>query len=122
MAQTEKIGPFLNVVMDVLTDRNEYGYDAQYRDGYNVGLAAGYDAVGMKSFANMMIPHITTNLPMQAVVMKMMIRERNDVIPDAFRTITGFDTDIKLQATPTGINNFIDMNSDALPIPGPNGN
>lgn len=113
LSQTERIGQFLNVVLDVLSDRNEYGFDPQFMDGYNVGLAAGYDAVGMESYANMMIPHTQTNLPMQAVVMKMMMRERTLPVPTLIPTITAIDTSMNLVNADgyATIPNFLDFNN-----------
>lgn len=121
MSQMEIAGPFLNSVKDILYNRSEYGFDPNYQHSFNYGEAAGFDWIQMTDYTRMMIPHTTTNLPMEALVMKLSMRERdNKGIDNQFETLTGIDTEMDLVNDPNDnppeiLDNFVDMNSDYNP-------
>lgn len=121
MSQMEIAGPFLNVVQAILQNRSEYGFDPNYLNSFNYGEASGFDWIQMTDYTRMMIPHTQTNLPMEAVVMKLSMRERdNKGIDNQFETLTGIDTEIDLINNPNDEpaeikKDFVDLNSDYNP-------
>lgn len=126
LAQMEVGSPILNMVLDILSDRSGTGFDPNYAppalisDGYDWGSAAGFDWLQVTDYTRMMIPHLTTNLPMEAIVLKMAMRERNNPVVNAYETLTGVDTEMDLvnnpnDSPPSIIKNFVDINSNYDP-------
>lgn len=121
MSQMEIAGPFLEVVEKILSNRSEVSADPNYQSNLNWGDATGFDWIQMTDYTRMMIPHTTTNLPMEAVVMKLAMRERDNFnITGQFETLTGVDTEIDLINNPNDdppaiMTDFIDLNSDNNP-------
>lgn len=121
MSQMEIAGPFLEVVEKVLYNRSEVAADPNYKSNLDWGDATGFDWIQMTDYNRMMIPHTKTNLPMEAVVMKLSMRERDNFnITGQFEPLTGVDTEIDLinnpNDTPPDIDkNFVDLNSNYNP-------
>jgi hypothetical protein len=126
MSQMEIMGPFKNVVLDIISDRSGVAFDPNYKpaalfsDGYNWGEAAGFDWLQVTDYTMVNIPHTQTNLPMEAVVMKIAMRERNMPVTGAFEAFTGMDTDIDLINNPNDtppdiLEDFVVLNSDHNP-------
>lgn len=121
MSQMEIAGPFLEVVEKILFNRSEVPADPNYQSNFNWGEATGFDWIQMTDYTRMMIPHTTTNLPMEAVVMKLAMRERDNFnITGQFETLTGVDTEIDLINNPNDDppdikKDFVDLNSDYNP-------
>ena len=120
MSQMEMIGPFLNSVKEILYNRSEVPADPNYNSKFNWGDAAGFDWLQMTDYTRMMIPHTTTNLPMEAIVLKLAIRERDFPVDEQYIEFDGLDTDIDLINNPNDdppdiLEDFVQMNSDYDP-------
>lgn len=112
MGQMEIVGPFFNVVCQIMQDRSEYGADPNYLDGYVWGAAAGFDWLQMTEYHRMLIQG--NKLPMESLVMQLKMRERNMPVPNAFPQITEVNTELDLinqptDTPPTIFTNFIDI-------------
>ena len=122
MSQMEMIGPFLNAVKEILYNRSETGADPNYQNNFNWGDAAGFDWLQMTDHTRMMVPHTETKLPMEAIVLKLAIRERDNPLPGTqeYVTFTGLDTDIDLINNPHDtpaviLEDLVVLNSDYNP-------
>lgn len=122
MSQMEIVGPFLNVVKEIMQNRSEYGFDPNYNNGFNYGQAAGYDWLQMGEYHRMMIPHTKTNLPMEANVMALKMRERDNPVTGQFPTLDLVSTEMDLVPPADGYvfpdttyKNFVDLNSNYNP-------
>jgi len=99
-AQTEILGPILHAVRAILTDRFETGFDPNYLDGYQLGALTQYDNLWVRDYKYGLMPHTTTNLPMQSVILTIVLRERNMAVADQFQPVSGYD--VQSYVNPTG--------------------
>jgi hypothetical protein len=96
LSQLEIAGPFLKNVKDILQDRSEEGADPNFMNNFDWGQAAGFDWLQMKSFSRVTIPHTSTHLPFEGLVMQCKIRMRNQPVSGQFAPLDQVNTELDI--------------------------
>jgi len=122
MSQIEIMGTFFKVVRDIIFNRAEVGGDPHFQNNFNYGQAAGFDLIQAMDYSRVMMPNTTTNLPMEAIVIKLSLRERDGVgeITNQYEDLTGIDTQMDLINNPNDepdeiLEGFVELNSNYNP-------
>lgn len=111
LSHIEQISPLIGDVLKVLSQKNEYGHDLSYNDGYSIAPLAGYSALGVKTYDRLQIniPGQSSNLPFEAVHLEMWVEEINvAVTPSIYPTVQSINIDVQLDADPP-LDHFIDI-------------